>query len=88
MPKVGDEIDGYQVKVYTRDEHPPAHVHVEKAGAKMKIVLGEDEVEYHSFKGREPSEREIGRAVEIVAERLGACWIVWRRCHERSGDPR
>jgi hypothetical protein len=52
MPKVG-EVEGFIVHVYTRDEHPPAHVHVEKAGAKMKIMIRVDEVEYHSYKGRE-----------------------------------
>jgi hypothetical protein len=84
MPKVGEPIDGYQVKVYTRDEHPPAHVHVEKAGTKIKVLLGDDEVEYHSFKGRQPRRSEIDRATEIVAERLDACWRVWRANNERD----
>jgi len=81
MPKV-DEVDGYSVHVYTRDEHPPAHVHVEKAGAKMKIMIRVDDVEYHSYKGREPRASERDRATEIVAELLDECWATWRAYNE------
>jgi hypothetical protein len=88
MPRVGDAVDGYQVKVYIRDEHPPAHVHVEKAGSKIKIILGDNEVEYHSAKGRKPTQREIDRATSIVAERLDECWRAWRENNERDRDPR
>ena len=83
MPKVG-EVEGFIVHVYTRDEHPPAHVHVEKAGAKMKIMIRVDEVEYHSYKGREPRASERARATEIVAELLDECWVTWRAYNERS----
>jgi hypothetical protein len=80
MPKV-IEVEGYQVMVYTRDEHPPAHVHVEKNASKIKVLLHDDAAEYHSHKGTEPSNREIRRATEIVAEHLADCWIVWRTYH-------
>lgn len=80
MPKI-IEVEGYQIKVYTRDEHPPAHVHVEKNGSKIKVMLYEDAVEYHSYKGDIPSDREIRRATEIVAEHLAKCLTVWRKYH-------
>ncbi len=76
MPRI-IEIEGYRVVVYTRDEHPPAHVHVEKTGSTIKIMLGENAVEVHSYKG-EPSRREIRRAAEIVAEYLAQCWAIWK----------
>lgn len=76
MPRVV-EIESYLVMVYTRDEHPPAHVHVEKAGSNIKITLGENAVEVHSYKGR-PSGREIRRAAEIVAKHLAECWTIWK----------
>ena len=83
MPKV-DEVDGYKVHVYTRDEHPPAHVHVEKSGTKIKILIRSDEVEYHSYKGRKPKASERDRAAEIVAELLDECWAMWRTYNDRK----
>jgi hypothetical protein len=50
---------------------------VEKAGSTIKIMLGESDVEVHSYKG-EPSGREIRRAAEIVAEHLAQCWTIWK----------
>jgi Domain of unknown function (DUF4160) len=80
MPRVID-VEGYQVMVYTRDEHPPAHVHVEKNGCKIKVLLHDDAAEYHSYKGVQPNEREIRRATAIVAEHLTDCWTAWRTYH-------
>jgi len=80
MPKV-IEVEGYKVMVYTRDEHPPAHVHVEKNGSKIKVLLYEDAAEFHSYKGDKPSEPQAKRATEIVAEHLADCWSVWRTYH-------
>lgn len=80
MPKV-IEVEGYRVMVYTRDEHPPAHVHVHKDGSVIKLILGEDMLEYHSFKGDQPSSREVKRAMFIVADNLAACWTTWRMHH-------
>ena len=77
MPRV-IEVDGYDVRVYTRDEHPPAHVHVEKAGTNMKFMLGDDGVEYHSYKQRPPTNQEIRRAAEIVAEHFADCLATWK----------
>jgi hypothetical protein len=64
--------------VYVRDEHPPAHVHVEKAGSKIKIILGQNAVEVHSYKG-DPSDREIACAAQIVADHLAQCWTTWKK---------
>jgi hypothetical protein len=78
MPKIV-ETEGYSVLIYTRGEHPPAHVHVEHCGSKIKIIIYEDAVEYHSFKGAIPKNSEVKKALEIVAQNLAICWIVWRK---------
>jgi hypothetical protein len=80
-PQAIAPIDGFTVLVYTRDEHPPAHVHVRKDGSDIRVLLGEASVEYHSYKGARPSERARRRALEIVAENLNACWAKWREVH-------
>jgi len=83
MVRVVAPIEGYALLVYVRDEHPPAHVHVKKGPSFIKILLGEDSVEYHSYKGPRPSERVKKRALEIVSDNLDACWAMWREYHER-----
>ena len=82
MPRV-IEVNGYDVRVYTRDEqgHPP-HVHVETADTVHKIMLLDDGVEYHSFKGKKPNRKEMGEAAQIVADHLDPCKAVWRQYNE------
>jgi len=48
MPQVV-EAEGYRVMVYTRDEHPPAHVHVAKSASTIRALLHADGVEYDSY---------------------------------------
>jgi Domain of unknown function (DUF4160) len=83
MPQAIAPIDGYAVLVYTRDEHPPAHVHVRKDRGFIKILLGKDSVEYHSCKGARASGRVKNRALEIVSENLDACWAMGKEYHEQ-----
>lgn len=81
-------VEGYVVRCYTRDEHRPPHVHVEKAGTNIKVMIADDVAEYRSYKGRRPKQSEIVRATEIVAENFELCLTTWRRCHERNIDAR
>ena len=83
MPTIR-EVDGFSVRVYTRGEHRPAHVHVEKAGTRMKIIIRPGEVEYHSHKGRVPTRVEKQRAMAIVAGIVDECLVVWYRLNERG----
>ena len=80
MPTVV-EIDGYAVRVYTRNQHLPAHVHVAKDGFSIKVMLGESTVHFHSYLGAAPGGREIARALEIVADFLPECWAAWAMYH-------
>jgi len=82
------EVDGYQVFVSTRDEHPPAHVPVVKSGTKIKIIISVGEVEYHSYKGRSPRNVERIRALEIVAAYLDECLETWSRFDDRTKETR
>jgi hypothetical protein len=73
MPTVLREA-GFEVRIYTFD-HPPAHVHVWKAGAVLKIDLRTHEaVEIVGT----ISDRDIKRAERLVARhavRLRREWI-------------
>jgi len=71
-------VDGYEVRVYTRD-HPPPHVHVHKGSARIKISIG-PEVAYMSHKGS-PTTRELRRAIDLVADHVTDCLELWRRYH-------
>ena len=66
--------DGFEVRIYTSD-HPPPHVHVEKAGAIMKIDLANSQV--MEIVGT-ISDRDVKRAERLVANHslfLNAEWI-------------
>ncbi len=71
--------------VYTRDEHPPAHVHVAKDASTIRVLLHAESVEYDSYDGAIPKPQERKRAVEIVAENFEACWKLWSKYHAHSG---
>jgi len=75
------EKDGYQVRVYTRNEHPPPHVHVVRAGTTIAICISLSGAEYRDSSGRQPTDREIQRALSIVKERLQDCLFAWNKYH-------
>ena len=73
MPTLVRE-DGFEVRIYTSD-HAPPHVHIEKAGAIMKIDLATSEV--MEIVGT-ISDRDVKRAERLVAKQslfLNAEWI-------------
>ena len=76
MPTVLREA-GFEVRIYTFD-HPPPHVHVEKAGATVKIMLTTCE----AVRIVGPiSDRDVKRAELIVANHLRQLKDAWRELH-------
>jgi len=76
MPTILREA-GFEVRIYTSD-HPPPHVHVEKAGAVLKIDLATAQVV--RIVGA-ISDRDIGRAEQIVAKHTAVLREAWRALH-------
>ena len=76
MPTIIREA-GFDVRIYTLD-HPPPHVHVERAGAVLKINLATAEVV--RIVGA-ISDRDIKRAERLVANHSQALKEAWRRLH-------
>lgn len=76
MPIIVRE-SGFEVRIYTSD-HPPRHVHVEKAGAVLKIDLATTEVV--RIVG-EISDRDVKRAEQIVAKHVAVLRKAWRTLH-------
>jgi hypothetical protein len=71
---------GFEVRIYTLD-HPPAHVHVWKAGAVVKIDLATHEaVEVVGT----ISDRDIGRAERLVARNSARLRREWARLHGKN----
>jgi hypothetical protein len=74
-------LDGYRVQVYTRNEHQPPHVHVERAQTSIPVLIGEEVRWRGDWDGRRPTDRELRRGVEIVGSRLADCLAMWNRYH-------
>lgn len=75
MPTV-IEVDGYKVLVYTND-HAPAHVHVRKNDAQLRVLIGDAAILWDVTCGS-PNSKTVARMVELVAEHLDACNALWR----------
>jgi hypothetical protein len=76
MPTIVREA-GFDIRIYTLD-HPPPHVHVERAGTILKINLATAKVV--RIVGT-ISDRDIGRAERLVAKHSSALKEAWRRLH-------
>lgn len=77
MPTVRT-IDGYTIKVNTRGEHNPAHVHVFKAGWEIRIRIDGDAAELWDVSYGDPNSKELARAVDHVQDCWAACRESWR----------
>ncbi len=60
--------------------HPPAHVHVHCGDGSVSVYLDRDDVLLEKAK-RGMKNPEVRRAGQLVLERLGACWELWRKYH-------
>lgn len=76
MPTIVREA-GFEVRIYTSD-HPPPHVHVERAGAVLKIDLATAMV--LRIVG-DISDRDVKRAERLVAKHAVALREAWRSLH-------
>lgn len=79
MPTVVREA-GFAVRIYTSD-HPPPHVHVQKAGAVLKIDLATAQV--MRIVGA-ISDRDVRRAEQIVGKHAAVLKEAWRKLHARK----
>jgi DNA-binding FadR family transcriptional regulator len=79
MPTVLRE-DGFEVRIYTFD-HPPAHVHVAKAGAIVRIDLATHMVT--EIVGA-ISDRDAKRAEQLVARHAKRLKGKWTNIHGRD----
>jgi hypothetical protein len=70
---------GFEVRIYTLD-HPPPHVHIEKAGAAIKIDLATSRVVRVVGTA---SDRDIRRAERLVEKHLRMLNDAWRELHGR-----
>jgi hypothetical protein len=68
---------GFEVRIYTLD-HPPAHVHVAKADAVLKIELARCQV--IEIVGK-ISDREARRAETLVAKHVQFLLQEWTKIH-------
>jgi DNA-binding FadR family transcriptional regulator len=69
--------DGFEVRIYTFD-HPPAHVHVAKAGAIVRVDLATHSVT--EIVGA-ISDRDVKRAERLVARHAKQLKQEWAKIH-------
>lgn len=71
-------VGGFRVTVYT-DDHAPAHVHVTRGGAQVRVYLtGKRALEQVAGRMNAADERQARR---IVAEHRAELLALWRKYH-------
>jgi hypothetical protein len=79
MPTIVREA-GFEVRIYTSD-HPPPHVHVEKAGSVVRIDLADCRVT--RIVGA-ISDRDVKRAEQVVRKHAVKLMTTWEELHGRK----
>lgn len=74
MPTVVVE-EGFEIRVLTRNEHRPAHVHVYKAGAECRIFI--ESATLWDIKGGMTA-RDARQAEALVRKYQNECQAAWR----------
>lgn len=78
---------GFRVVIYTRDEHPPAHVHVWKAGGEIVIHLGGPRALPSLREVNGMPKRDARRALHLVTEYQVVLLARWKEIHgEEEGQ--
>ena len=72
--------DGFDVMIYTRD-HPPAHVHVWKAGAEIVINLGAERGKPWVRDNNGARQKVERQALMIVSEQQDFLLREWEQIH-------
>lgn len=67
--------------IYTRDEHPPAHVHVWKAEGEAVILLGRGGSLPELREVERMSKRDARRALDLVTDSNEALLARWVEIH-------
>ncbi len=72
---------GFRVVIYTRDEHPPAHVHVWRAEGEVVIRLGDrnDLPDVREVNGM--PRRDVRRALDLVTNNQEMLLARWEEIH-------
>jgi hypothetical protein len=76
LPKAA-VVAGYTIKVNTRSEHRPMHVHVSRDGWEIRVGIGRN-ARFLSIKRGVPSNKEIKRAEELVQDNIRKANTMWR----------
>jgi len=79
MPKVREE-EGFRFYVYYND-HTPSHVHVEKAGGEVLILLGDEHTKPSIREVRGMSFANVRKALTIAIKEQPRLINSWRRIH-------
>ncbi len=72
--------DEFRIVIFPND-HIPAHVHVFKSGAEVRIELGNDEPILLSIEGKIGS-KDLAKALNLVVEYQIELLEKWREIHE------
>lgn len=81
MPTIIREY-GFRVVIYPND-HIPAHVHVLKGGAEIRVDLGDEGTEPTLMSVRGSiSNKDIVKGLSIVKTNQALCLSRWRAIHE------
>ncbi len=71
-------VEGFVIRVYS-DDHAPAHVHVFRDGAELRVYLRGSRTPEEVAGRMKASNRR--RAIKLVAERRHQLLAMWRRFH-------
>lgn len=71
---------GFRVMIYVAD-HPPAHVHVKKAGGELIVNLGDEETAPSIRANNSMAKSDERQAVRIVEDNQDGFLIAWRELH-------
>lgn len=81
MPTVIREA-GFEVLIYTGNEHIPPHAHVFKGAAHLRIAIGDSETYPYPFgKGNTMKGKQARDAIRLVAEHQAELATKWEEIH-------
>ena len=75
-------FEGFEIRVFVRNEHSPPHVHVFKAGGECRILLGDEDTQpclWNIVGGL--SDRDAVKAENLVSQYQAECLAAWRKYH-------
>ncbi|MDB5102190.1 MAG: hypothetical protein JWM80_6611 [Cyanobacteria bacterium RYN_339] len=81
MPTIIRE-DGFEVIIYSGNEHAPPHVHVFKAGDHLRVAIGDAETyPYPLGRGNTLTGKAGVVAIDLVKKHQATLAAAWRRIH-------